>query len=86
MRLKRYWFTFEKLEFPTPLNLGCGVTAFDVNDARTLIYEMAIESCHVPTELSYVENVDISTLDKKHVLPNMGSPILRGIWFPLARL
>lgn len=34
-------------------------------------------------EISYVENVDISSLDDNHVRPNMGSPIVRGVWFPM---
>jgi hypothetical protein len=29
-----------------------------------------------------VEDVDVSQLDAGHVLPNMGDPTLRGVWFP----
>lgn len=30
-----------------------------------------------------IEDVDVSTLDPEHVLPNTGVPAARGIWFPL---
>jgi len=30
-----------------------------------------------------IEDVDVSTLDANHVLPNMAPPNLRGVWFPL---
>jgi hypothetical protein len=29
-----------------------------------------------------VENVDIPTLERNHVLPNMGNPVVRGIGYP----
>jgi hypothetical protein len=32
--------------------------------------------------LHVTEDVDIQTLDQGHVLPNMGVPSERGVWFP----
>jgi hypothetical protein len=29
-----------------------------------------------------VTDVDISTLDQGHVIPNMNMPLARGVWFP----
>ena len=83
MALTRYWFTFRQFAFPTPLNLGCGVTALNLEDARSLIYETVLKGIDLAVEAGHIENVDVSSLDKKHVLPNMGSPVVRGVWFPL---
>ena len=59
---------------------GVGVTAYSVEDARTLIAsEPTLSSADID---GVVENVDIRTLDKGHVIPNMGPPNIRGIWFP----
>ncbi|EAZ97904.1 hypothetical protein MELB17_13567 [Marinobacter sp. ELB17] len=30
----------------------------------------------------YIENIDVQTLDRDHVIPNMGVCTERGIWFP----
>jgi hypothetical protein len=37
----------------------------------------------MPAVVQVVENVDVSTLDQKHVLPNIGDVTVRGVWFPL---
>jgi hypothetical protein len=80
--LKHFWFRFEKFEKPTPLNLGCGVTAYDHDDATNLLQERVFAGKEPKKILECIENIDVSTLDKKHVLPNMGSIAIRGIWFP----
>ena len=82
MKLKRFWFTFEDLPKFTPLNLGCGVTAYDYDDAILLIRLKVFPHGNVPPIRGVIENVDISTLDKGHVINHMGVPIDRGIWFP----
>jgi hypothetical protein len=38
--LRRYWFEFEPIPRPNPLNLGCGVTAYGYEDAITLMTEL----------------------------------------------
>jgi hypothetical protein len=80
--LKRYWFTFEPSSAPNSLNLGCGVTAYDQRDAEAMLQDVVFRNAQVPTIREVVEDVDVSTLDPKHVLPNMDSCNRRGVWFP----
>lgn len=84
--LCRYWFTFEPepgRTLPFGLGLGCGVTAHDRSDAEVLISERVFRGSELPPVGMVVENVDVSTLDEGHVLPNIGDVTRRGIWFPL---
>ena len=80
--LRRYWFTFEKLGKPSALNLGCGVTAYDYDDAISLLGQRVFVGRQLPEIVGYSEDVDVSGLDPKHVLPNIGVVTVRGIWFP----
>ena len=51
-------------------------------DAMEMMKEAIFSGDELP-EVEYItENVDVSTLDAGHVLPNMGNPVVRGIWFP----
>ena len=73
--LRRYWFK-------TREHHGFGVTAYSVADARALISDAAQRlgwSCEV---IGIVEDVDVRDLDQDHVVPNMGPPNFRGLWFP----
>ena len=81
--LRRYWFRFEDSGKSTPLGLGCGVTAYDYDDALGIIHKRLFMEKEVPRIAAYYEDIDISTLDENHVLPNMGLVTIRGIWFPL---
>lgn len=85
MKLRRYWFEFDvKLsDCPYPLGLGCGVTGFDEEDCRRLIQEMLASNEELPPMRRIIADMDVSTLDPNHVLPNMGIVTKRGIWFPL---
>jgi hypothetical protein len=78
----RYWFRFEKLPNPSAINLGCGVTASDYEDAISLLRERVFGQNGPPPIEECIENVDVSTLEPKHVAPNLGAVHLRGIWFP----
>jgi hypothetical protein len=80
--MKRYWFKFEKLPKPSAINLGCGVTAHTYDDAIALLRERIFGPNGPPPIEQCVEDIDISTLDSKHVLPNIGPVDVRGIWFP----
>lgn len=80
--LTRFWIRFELIPYPTPLNLGCGVTARDLNDALKLVAQLFPEG-ELPQIQEVTPNVDISTLDAGHVRPNMGNIFPRGIWWPL---
>jgi hypothetical protein len=84
--MRRYWFEFvyEGYEdIPFGLRMGCGVTASTQDEALGLIKERVFEGRELPPILRVVSDVDISTLDEGHVRPNMGIPVVRGIWFPL---
>ena len=71
--LRRFWFTTER-------GGGVGVTAYSIDDAKKLINDS--EVCSKSDLVSVTEDVDVSTLDQGHVIPNMGPPNFRGIWFP----
>ncbi len=77
----RYWLTFSGLDTPHPINLGCGVTARSYDDAMVLV-QAAFPDLAVGSPATVVENIDISTLDAKHVLPNVGNVLARGVWWP----
>jgi hypothetical protein len=84
--LRRYWFQFDISQSRARLaryGLGCGVTAYNYDDAINLMKELVFRDGEFPPIRSCIEDVDISTLDEKHVRPNMGVPIYRGVWFPL---
>jgi hypothetical protein len=84
--LIRYWFEFGlTLNDPHPPGflLGCGVTAVDYSDALSLIRAYIGTEHALPPIRRAVDGVDVSTLDDGHVLPNMGIPAWRGVWFPL---
>ena len=73
--LRRYWFK-------TKERFGFGVTAYSLDDAKHLVDEAA-RGLGVSYEvLDIIEDVDVRTLDQNHVVPNMGAPNFRGIWFP----
>lgn len=77
--LTRYWVEYSE---PRPFlaKLGVGVTAFDVNDAISLISS----SLSVGGEVAHIRaNIDVRDLDQNHIVPNMGAPSDRGVWFPL---
>jgi hypothetical protein len=76
--LHRYWIKFAA-PAPAGFTLGCGVTAVSETEAR----ELALKVCHgAPVITSIVSDVDVSTLDAKRVIPNMGDCTQRGVWFP----
>ena len=79
MRLRRFWFEFQGLDIPLGYTLGCGVTAFDEGDAVDLIRQRI---GRLPEIERIIADVDVSTLDAGHVLPNMLPPVWRGVWFP----
>jgi hypothetical protein len=86
LQLKRYWFEFElenAFNSPAGIGLGCGVTAYDYDDAVSLMDQKIFVELPRPPLKNYIENVDIRTLDQGHVVPNMHAPVGRGIWFPM---
>jgi hypothetical protein len=83
--LHRFWITFE-FTVGAPIltsGIGCGVTAYDVDDALSQLRAIVFEGGPMPEVVSIKQDVDVSSLDERHVLPNMRSPLERGVWFPL---
>jgi hypothetical protein len=62
--------------------MGCGVTAYSYEDALVVLRERRFKNDLLPSIHKVIEDIDVSTLDPGHVLPNIGVPIWRGIWFP----
>jgi hypothetical protein len=81
-----YWIRFDlRLSDQHPIGVlsGVGVTAHDRQDALALVKELVFGDQDLPIVLEVQEGIDISKLDQKHVVPNMGNPLKRGVWFPL---
>ncbi len=84
--LHRYWFEFDlsgASSAPIGVRRGCGVTAFSREDALQLLARLVFAAHGIPPIAREIDNVDISTLDPDHVIPNMGLVVQRGVWFPL---
>ena len=86
-RLRRFWFEFEIPDDEAgqqyeEFRLGCGVTAYSYGDALRILSEGPFRTRPLPNVRKVLEDVDVSTLDPGHVLPNMGVPTWRGVWFP----
>jgi hypothetical protein len=89
VKLVRFWFEFDisDAELRTHkryggLTLGCGVTAYGYEDALLVLQKDLFRDEPIPAIKRVVENVDVSRLDANHVLPNIGVPTWRGVWFP----
>ena len=73
--LHRYWFQ-------TKEHFGFGVTAYSVEDAKALVDQAARCIGWSADTVKIIEDVDVRELDQNHVVPNMGPPNFRGVWFP----
>ena len=80
--LRRFWFKFAPLERPSILNLGCGISAYSYEQAISVLREKVFKGISLPEIVSFIEDVDVSSLDANHVIPNMDSPLTPGVWFP----
>ena len=81
----RFWFDFEVesgLDYPPGIEIGCGVTATDYEDAISLMKNRIFKKGDMPPIKKVNEEINIRTLDQHHVIPYMLSPHTRGIWFP----
>jgi hypothetical protein len=75
--LTRYWIKCPHRHGP----MGFGVTAYSLEDAIQIIQKWGYE---VPNDLNgfvVSENIHYDQLDK-HVQPNMGPMVVRGLWYP----
>ena len=97
--LRRFWFEFDPTElvtgqdgkWPVPgrfsyLPHGCGITAYDYQDAIGLHRKWVIRGEDLPRFSRVIEDVDVSMLDAGIVLPMAGCPVWRGVWFPSLNL
>jgi len=86
MKLQKYWFEFRlSMNDPHPIGtlMGCGVTASSKAEAIELLRERVFRSDSLPLIEKCIEGVEVSHLDPRHVLPNIGDVSQKGIWFPL---
>lgn len=83
MSLHRYWIRLDpSARIPVGFRLGCGITAHSEAEALSLlrgIYPIEVDKIIVA---EIVQDVALSDLEPKHVLPNIGDPDRLGIWFP----
>src|SRR5688572_20844965 len=83
MNLRWFWFELvPSSDLPPGVRLGCGVTAYDLNDARRILRERVFGG-NEPPAVTIVEDVDLPTPAPAHSLQNMLPPSNRGFWFPL---
>jgi hypothetical protein len=78
--MRRFWIEFQA----GPMGLRAfGVSAIDLADAFGLLKAKVFAGKDLPAVKVIVEDIDVSTLDPGHVIPNMGNVLVRGVWFPL---
>jgi hypothetical protein len=82
INLIRFWFTLTDLDDILSFK-NYGVTAYNYDDAIQLLKRDAFANGDLPKIKSVIENVNVSTLDKNHIIPNMLPCNLRGIWYPM---
>ena len=80
--LRRFWFQCA----PDQCWIGFGVTAFTCSEAEQIVGDYCDRLGRKPEITSVIEDVDIRTLDQKHVVPNMGPCNLPGLWYPRENL
>jgi hypothetical protein len=88
-QLRKFWLRFamspgEVSRYPSwaGLGLGCGVTAYSLDDARGVLREALFRGDPLPEIEEAIEDVDVGDLDQGRVVPNMGLAHERGVWFP----
>jgi hypothetical protein len=64
---------------------GFGVTAFSIDDAFRLLREAGYDVPH-KSSVEITSGVRPADLDPKHISPNCGPAILRGVWYPFGRV
>ncbi len=62
--------------------LGWGITAYSYEDAIAILRENVFHKGELPKVEKFIEDIDVSSLDERHIIPNMESPNWRGIWYP----
>ena len=86
MKLYHYWFEFDLPEVDAAsrdVALGCGVTAFNRDDALWLIRETIFAGGVLPSISCCQEDVDRAFLEMKGIRGKAAPLRWRGIWYPL---
>ena len=73
--LRRFWF-------PLSEGFGIGVTAGSPNEARELAEEVRERYFENAEIIGEIADVDVSSLDANHVVPNLGFVVAYGVWYP----
>ena len=72
--LRRFWFKVKGCH-------GFGVTAYTLDNAKHLLDQALDDSKIDYQRVDIIEDIDVRDLGQGHVIPNMGAPNLRGVWF-----
>ena len=73
--LRRFWF-------PLSRGFGIGVTAATENEAREMAEQTRERYFADAAFTGFVPDVEISSLDQRHVVPNAGPVVVHGVWYP----
>jgi len=79
------WITYHALsmdELPAVAVSGCGVSALGEEDALQLLLTWVFAGRYLPENLVISVVRSQAELHQKHVLPNSGNMLRRGVWFP----
>jgi hypothetical protein len=66
--------------------LGFGVTAYSLADALHIIESAGYSLPDDRSTLRVTEQIQVSNLEEPHVVRNMGPIVVRGIWYPFAKV
>lgn len=77
--LTSYWFFFPDNPEYRP---GYGVTAWSQRDAEALLDSNGLDWHRRARRVSVNVGATPSSVDEKHVAPNSGPHVVRGVWFP----
>lgn len=87
VRPSRYWFVIFPENKYGPRNIG--VTAYSKEHARDIIAKESVKNFYIKElalqisdDTEVIENIDVRNLDQNHVVPNMGTVVFVGIWYP----
>nr|WP_294790611.1 hypothetical protein [uncultured Mucilaginibacter sp.] len=84
VKLIRFWFEFNLHDVTgLGLHMGCGVTALTYDDAINILGTTVFKGRAIPPMKRTIENIDVSTLEANHVLPNILASNVRGVWYPI---
>ena len=68
------------------LGEGFGVTAFSEDDAVRLIREAGYKLSQDRNSLQITSGIRPHEVDAKHIAPNSGPSVVRGVWYPFVRV